>query len=412
MKSDVVIVGAGLAGLCAAITIQRAGFHPVVIDGADRVGGRVRTDHVDGYTLDHGFQVFNPAYPTAKALLNYDELQLKPFSPGVRVVRGSDETLLGNPLRDVSFFTAFANTFRAKGFSGFSDVSKFGIYAGLAASKTSPDVYDCTAREALRRAGMSEDFVEHTLKPFLTGVFLEDCLETSRRTLDFVLEFFIKGVPAVPARGMSAIPLQLSSLLHSDSVLLNTWAHRVSANQVQSDAGTLDASAVILASDFETAHAWLGTNNHSWRSVTTWYHTSNQPLMNGKALLSVDGNSAGPAINTVPLTNTANTYAPEDKVLISSSTLGTDTSTEMENRLRHHLAHIYRTNTDDWTLIGVRSVERALPSSLPPMHIHNSVPCVDGVFMAGDHLRQPSIEAAMASGVAAGQAAIAKIRGR
>ncbi|MEY4322531.1 MAG: hypothetical protein RL410_312 [Actinomycetota bacterium] len=411
-RTDVAIVGAGLSGLAAAITVQRAGLQPLIVEGLDRVGGRVRTDVIDGFTIDAGFQVFNPAYPAAKSILNYDTLRLQSFSPGVRVINGDSETLLGNPLRDASYLISYAKSIRARGISALSDVAKFGTYAGLAASKSEPDIYDCSAREALQRSGMSDDFIEHTIKPFLTGVFLENNLETSRRVLDFVLEYFIKGVPALPANGMAAIATQMAALLHADSINLQTWAHGISEHTIDTDAGRINADSVILATEQDTASAWLGMPNYGWRSVTTWYHSTPTQLLNGKALLSVDGDPQGPVINTVPISNAAPTYAPTGTTLISSSTLGTDTSSEMENRVRQHAAKIYGASTDGWSLVAVTAVEKALPISRPPFNVSTSVPCINGVFVAGDYLREPSINSAIASGVSAGLAAVAKVRGR
>ena len=414
-RPDVLIVGAGLAGLSAAITVQRAGLQPLIVEGTDRVGGRVRSDLIDGFRIDHGFQVFNPAYPASKALLNYDALGLKSFSPGVRVLNADGETLLGNPLRDARYFASYAKTLRNRGLSAIGDVAKFGTYAGLAASKSQPDMYDCSAREALQRAGLSDNFIDHTLQPFLTGVFLEDRLETSRRFLDFVLEYFIKGTPAIPSEGMATIPLQLTGLLHSDAIRLNTWTHSVDEHSINTDAGHLVAGAVIVATDQDTSAAWNGTHNHGWRSVTTWYHafsSSETKLVGGKALLTVDGDHRGPVINTVPLSHAAASYAPAGMTLVSSSTLGTDTSSAAEHAVRQHLSLLYGINTDSWSLVAVTAVEKALPRAVAPYTVHTVAPQSSGVFIAGDHLRQPSINGAMASGVAAGLAAVAKVRGR
>ncbi|MDA8746269.1 FAD-dependent oxidoreductase, partial [Rubripirellula amarantea] len=66
----IVIVGAGLAGLSCALKLAEAGRAVTVLEASNRVGGRVRTDVVDGYTLDHGFQVLLTAYPACQQLLN------------------------------------------------------------------------------------------------------------------------------------------------------------------------------------------------------------------------------------------------------------------------------------------------------------------------------------------------------
>jgi phytoene dehydrogenase-like protein len=59
--ADVVVVGAGLAGLACARRLTRAGVSTTVAEAGDGVGGRVRTDRVDGMLLDRGFQVHNTA---------------------------------------------------------------------------------------------------------------------------------------------------------------------------------------------------------------------------------------------------------------------------------------------------------------------------------------------------------------
>jgi monoamine oxidase len=55
--ADVVVVGAGLAGLSCAKQLSGMGRRVILLEASDRVGGRVRTDVVDGLNLDHGFQV-------------------------------------------------------------------------------------------------------------------------------------------------------------------------------------------------------------------------------------------------------------------------------------------------------------------------------------------------------------------
>ena len=81
-RPDVLIVGAGLAGLCAARRLHEAGVSFQILEGSDGIGGRIRTDHMDGFLLDRGFQVLLTAYPEARAVLDYAALDLKKFTPG------------------------------------------------------------------------------------------------------------------------------------------------------------------------------------------------------------------------------------------------------------------------------------------------------------------------------------------
>ena len=99
-QCDVVIVGAGLAGLSAAREIQRHGLSVIVLESSDDVGGRVRTDIVDGFQLDRGFQVMLTAYPEFKTQVDMRALDLRPFDPGALVWRNGKVML---------FPTRFAN---------------------------------------------------------------------------------------------------------------------------------------------------------------------------------------------------------------------------------------------------------------------------------------------------------------
>jgi hypothetical protein len=409
---DIAIVGAGLAGLSAALTAQRAGLSVVLIEGSDRVGGRVTSDVIDGFICDRGFQVFNPAYPHSKSLLNYDLLSLRSFAPGIRIVDGDHDKFLANVLRDVTYAPTMVKQLLHGGLQETTDFIKFIAYAGNATITSRPAVFETDARSSLKQAGISDSFIELYLRPFLTGVFLEGSLESSRRFLDFVVEYFVKGVPALPADGMRAISEQLAHNLHSDSLHLNTWVHRVAPHEVVTDGGTLSAQAVIVATDMDTASAWLGIDSRGWNSVTTWYHVADgarAQLNGGKPQLVVDA-SDGPVINSIPLSHAAATYAPVGKHLISSSTLGTDTSSEMEQRVRRQLASMYRTDTSDWDLIATYPIARALPRTLPPFVARSDSKIDDGLFVAGDTITLPSIDSAMESGMRAARAAIADIR--
>jgi uncharacterized protein with NAD-binding domain and iron-sulfur cluster len=99
-KYKYIIVGGGLSGLVAAKELLDKGEDSfLIVEASDKVGGRIRTDKLDGYLLDRGFQVFIDSYPEAIDFFDYDELQLKPFLPGALVRYGDDFHLLSDPLR-------------------------------------------------------------------------------------------------------------------------------------------------------------------------------------------------------------------------------------------------------------------------------------------------------------------------
>ncbi len=405
---DVLIVGAGLAGLSAAVALHKAGIHVCVIEGSKEVGGRVKTTKRDGYILDHGFQVFNPAYSNASEILDYSKLHLRKFSPGVNIVSESGSTKLGNPILDPTFAISFL-----KHPEKFADLAKFGLYCSslLDFMKTKPNQEETDAHTALQRAGMSENFIANTLQPFLSGVFLEADMKTSSKFLEFVLQYFLKGTPAVPAFGMGSIAEQLASQLPSDSIQLSNPAHGIEGTTVRTDSGSISANHVIVATDQETTAAWLGTKSRGWQSVITWYHSTDiarEHLAGGKALLHVDSAKRGPVLNTVPLSHAASSYAPTGKHLISTSTLGLDNSLARENQVREHLALIYGVDTQDFQTIDVFTIEKALPVSTVPLVQLTDIEVRPNVFVAGDSFTNPSIDGAIESGRLAANAIIAK----
>ncbi len=81
-RPDVLIVGAGLSGLSCALWLHEGGLSVLVLEASDGIGGGVRTDEVEGFLLDRGFQVFLMAYPEAQRVLDYGALDFKPFYPG------------------------------------------------------------------------------------------------------------------------------------------------------------------------------------------------------------------------------------------------------------------------------------------------------------------------------------------
>jgi len=395
---DVVIIGAGLAGLAAARQLSIHGVDVVVVDSSDAVGGRVRSDVVDDFILDRGFQLYNPSYPEPSRVLDHQALHLQALVPGVVVCKGTHRIHLGDPRRKPGW--ALQGASRRTG-SALSKM-RFASYAWKQSRRPVREIEraaDRDAYSALRAAGIDSTFIESVLRPFLTGVFLEPDLVTSQRFLDLVLRSFIRGVPSVPAAGMQAIPVQLAGSLPAGSVRLGTRATQVTGSRVRTDGDDLEAGAVIVATDPIAAATLLpGLTIPAGNSVTTWYHATSTTLTGGDGVLVVDGEPRGPVINSVAISNAAPDYAPAGRTLVSSSTLGTDASAEAERQVREHLAVMHGTSTRDWELIGSYAIPYALPAMLPPLQVRHPVDLGDGLFVAGDHRDTASIQGAMVSG--------------
>jgi phytoene dehydrogenase-like protein len=413
-EADVIVVGAGLAGLACARTLTAAGLDVIVLEAADAVGGRVRTDVVDGFRLDRGFQVLNPSYPSLETFVDLARLDLHSYLSGVIVALGTRHHLIADPRRSPQ---AVVSTALAPVGSVPGKV-RLGALA-LQTARRSPDadlaVPESTTAELLQRHGIEPDTVERLLRPFLTGVFLEDALTTSSRFFDFVLRSFVKGSPGLPALGMQALSDEVARPLPPDTVRLDTPARSVSGGRVATDSGELRARALVVAVDPDRVDDLLpGFSAPPMRSVTTWYHTTpgvpGSALTNGLPVLLVDGERRGPVINTSVLSTVAPEYAPPGSTLVSSSVLGTSGPAADEAAVRAHLATLYRRSTADWQLIERVPVPAALPRMPAPLALDKPVRYVESTYICGDHRATGSIEGALHSGHRAAEAVLTDLR--
>jgi hypothetical protein len=272
---------------------------------------------------------------------------------------------------------------------------------------------DDTAAAALASAGVSPDAITHLLRPFLAGVFLEPDLVTSRRFLDVVLRAFLHGTPSVPVHGMAAIPHQLAAHLSDGTVECGRPVREVQGRRVETESGALTSRAVIVATDPRTASGLLpGLRAPEMNGVTTWYHTTDDlGIADGRPVLHIDGDAAGPIINTVVVSHAAPTYAPSGRALIASSVLGTGGAADGEAEILHHAAQLYGTATGGWETVGVYRIPDALPAMIPPHDFRRPVSLGEGLFVAGDHRDSASIQGAMVSGRRTAQAVISSLGG-
>jgi len=400
---EVVVIGAGLSGLACARHLSAAGVAVTVLEAEDVVGGRVRTDTVDGMLLDRGFQVHNTGYPEARRVLDHADLQLRPFAAGALVRVGDRLHRVGDPRRVPTWAprTALApiGSLRDKAL-----IAKLALEAAL----HSPDALlsrpETTTYAALRERGMSDQVIDRFFRPFLSGVFLEDELATSSRLFDLVWRSFVRGSQCVPATGMGALPAQLAGGL---DVRLSTPVDTVTAGRVRAGGEVLTPRVVVVAAAAQAAGRLLpGLDVPSSRSVTTHYHLAPEAPVTEAAIV-LDGERSGPVANTVVLTNAAPTYAP-GRHLVSSSVVSGDAS---EPVVRAHLARLYGVDTRRWEAVASYTVSGALPSQAPPMgRFVKAVRLEPGLYVCGDHRDSASIQGALVSGRRAATAVLQEIR--
>ncbi len=400
---DVAVVGAGLAGLCAALHLSAAGRSVQLFEASDGVGGRVRTDVVDGYRLDRGFQVYDTAYPESARVLDHDALDLQLFPNGAMLRYGDRFHRLVDPRQDPlhSWRAALApfGTWRDK-----LALARLGLKVWRTDGQRLLDEPERTAYDAFRRAGLSDVVIDRLLRPFLSGVLLEDELTTSSHYVELVLRCFARGRQAVPADGMGAIPEQLASRLLTP-VAFDRRARAVTPKRVEfDDGGTTSAEAVVVAADPVTATElvpMLGPPPEARRS-TTYYFAADRSVSDG-GLLALNGEGYGPIGNVLTMTDCAPGYGSGP--LVQASTLHPDVP---ERDIRDHLRSWYGTAVDGWSLLATYDIPYALPAAEPPQgRLRGRVRVEPGLYACGDWRDSPSIQGAMVSGRRAAEALLA-----
>jgi protoporphyrinogen oxidase len=384
-EHDVIVVGAGAAGLACARRLVDGGRAPLVLERADAVGGRIRTDSVEGFRLDHGFQVLPLAYPEARSTLDFARLRLGEFERGAIVRVDGRFRRVADPIRSpIRGIRALAG-----GVVGVRDGA-----ALVRLSRGSDD--ETTAAEALRRAGVSRATTERILAPLLRGVFLDEQLTTSSRLLDFVLRTFVGGAAALPEGGIGSITEQLAEGV---DVRTRTAVATVGPHAVSLESGeTLRASAVVVA----TAGI-IDEPAHGWNGVSCVYFDAPKPPISGPWLV-LDGGS-GPINNLCVPSEVSAGYAPPDRALVSLTILGAG-EPDLD-AVRRQLRGWFGTATAEWRHLRTYRIPRALPAYPVGGSLEQPTRLAPGLFACGDHRLHPSLNGALASGRRAAEAVLA-----
>jgi phytoene dehydrogenase-like protein len=392
---DVAIIGAGLAGLIAARVLCGAGFEVVVVEAADRPGGRVRTDRVDGMLLDRGFQLLNPSYPQALRTFDLGALRLQSFEAGAVVAHGARHHVVADPRRSPGDALG-ALRFPLGSLREKVAFARWALEVGYGPIARIKRADDSSLADELRRRGLDGALTEAVLRPFLAGVLGEDDLRTSRRFAELLVRSFVRGTPALPESGMQALPDQLAARLPQGVLRVSTAATALHGTTVDTTAGALTARAVVVAADVQAAAGLLHAAVPTTRALTTFYHLApSSPAR--RRMLHLDGDRRGPLVNSAVLTDVAPSYAP-GRVLVSSTVLGGDGSGEMERSVRAHAAVLYAADTSRWEHVATYPIVAALPETPPGTPLRQAVSLGDGVYVAGDHRDTASIQGALVSG--------------
>jgi phytoene dehydrogenase-like protein len=375
-SAEVLIVGAGLAGLSAALSLQAAGKDVLVVESSDRAGGRVASDLIDGFICDRGFQLINAKYPALQELDVIKELDFLPAPRVIEVSLGEKRHPIGDP-RQAPWTVLNRET--------GSISEKIALLRFIAGNVKA----DQSIADALRSAGTCYDRV---LRPFLQGVFLTDPENVDAVYGRTIVKSFVNGQPGVPRKGVGELPKALAKRV--ENIVYNAQVERIEKKSVKTNNGSFTAEKILIATDATTATQLLGlTEVPRMAGCITWYHaTSHNP--SGTGHLVVDGQRRGPIINTVVISDISKNYAPTGQNLISTTT---DLNVT-ESDVRRHLAILWGTSTHGWQFIAKYEIPAALPIHNVGRALSQGMKINDHHFVAGDHRTVPSQQGALFSG--------------
>jgi phytoene dehydrogenase-like protein len=407
----VVIVGAGIAGLACANYLHRQGREVMLLDAADGVGGRVRTDVVDGFRLDRGFQILLTAYPEAQRLLNYAALDLQPFRSGARIHHDEGGATscwmqLRNPFSEP--FSVFQTLVSPVG--TFSDKLRIVSLIRAVQSQSTHELFDQPATstaEFLREWGFSEQMLDRFFRPFFGGVFLEDDLHTSSNFFQFCFKNFFLGEAAMPAGGIGQIASQLAGRLPAGSIRLNVPAERIEDQTVYLASGeTLQAEAIVLAVDATSAARLRGLpqpESTAFTHTTCTYFaapaTARPVSLTNDKLLILNTKRSSSVHNVAVISDIVPACAPPDQLLISVSTQGLAQvdAAALATRIRAELTGWYGESVQAWRHLRTYHLPQALPA-YGPSAVHQPLHLSGTLYQCGDQTAYPSLNAAMQTG--------------
>ncbi|MEC8220356.1 MAG: NAD(P)/FAD-dependent oxidoreductase [Verrucomicrobiota bacterium] len=408
-EEPVIIVGAGMAGLSCAVHLRAAGLNIRLIDSGDGVGGRVRTDVVDGFLLDRGFQVYLDAYPETGDLLDLKALDLRKFEPGALIFNGKRlKRLMDVFRRPASIWTSATAPI-----GGFIDKLRVGLMRSQILGSTLEQIAnreDLKTESYLRGRKFSEAMIDSFFRSFYGGIFLESELRTSSRMFEFTFKMLGQGSATLPAKGMGEIPKQLAARLPPDSITLNQKVVSLDAHSVTLSSGEqIRGRAVVLATNAASVGSLLPDLRErmpEWRSVTNLYFCAPSSPIN-ESIICLNGSGEGVVNNVCALTDVSPDYSPDERALISVSVLGLHPQEALLAKVRQELMGWFGECVAKWCHLRTDLIPEALPEQTPKAQKHKlGYIQQKGIYVCGDHTTSASIEGAVISGKRAAEAII------
>ena len=392
--TDIIILGAGPAGLACALKCQQLGREYLLIEGSNRIGGRLGSLYEDGYIFDLGFQVYNSAYVNTNRLLDLDELNLKYFKPGAAVHYGNSFQIVSDPLRDISkvFSTIFSNittvSDKLKILSLKNSLSNYNIEE----DKTD----DITTLRFLKQYGFSDIMIDNFFIPFFSGIFHEKTLDTSSKFFKYVFSNFNNGLASLPEKGMQVIPEQLMSKIDIERVMMEKTAINLDdGNKVIFDDGDIiKGENIILTGESTTLAEKI---KYEYNEVSTIYFTTENEIENGDYIHLYPEDDL---INNIAIPSSiSSAYSNGHSHLISITILEYDCSDlELIKKIRKRLSNYYGGEPGSYDFLRTFSISKATIKQ-PVGHFERKKIVKNGLIIAGEQATNGSIEGAIISGL-------------
>lgn len=423
-QADVVIVGAGVAGLSAAHRLTSAGVTTAVLEAAPCTGGRMSTEKIDGFRLDRIGQLLSTAYPELRLTPGLGTLALRPFAPGVLLHSDGRRQRAGafakprsarGALHAVRALASAPRPSSARGVPGHTSppkaragaplgtaVDQARLGAALARLASAPVERLLTrpespAAQALAARGVPARTIDGFLRPLLAALLCDPELTTSSRCADLALRAFASGRLCVPEGGAEALPELLARALPPGTVHTGVRVTSVATTSVTTaEHGTVRCRAVLLATDAGTAAELLpGLRVPDFHPVTVVHHTMDEPPQTGASLL-LDADRGGPVAHTAVISEVDPSRAPAGRALVSSTVLGTPPP-DVDTAVRMHLSRLYGTSTARWETLAVHHTPQAVPAMRPPHDLRRPVRLMAGLYVCGDHRDTSTVQGALHS---------------
>lgn len=403
MDCEVIIVGGGLSGLSCARELRKHGVSCLILEEKDRPGGRVKTDKVDGFLLDRGFQVLQTGYPEAQTALDYNELDLRRFPAGVAVRWNGKFHIIADPRYHPANFLSTA----------FSPIGNFKDRLGMlrlgrsVTRGTFEDIFTQPEERTidfLQGWGFSEQFIHRFFVPFFAGACLDRSITASSRVLKYIFRVFSSGDAALPAFGMEDIPKQLASSLPKETIRLNSKVESVSSGLVTlADGSCLQAKMIVLATSRPVVEKLLKVPHFgSSRRESCLYYSCDWKTPFNNPFLVLNGDNSGPINNLAFPSLVAPHYAPEGKTLVTAVVLGEEHrgDPDLESKVRTQLLQWFGDGMNDLRHLHTYQIEDALPNQDPPTANPYTLPDIitSTIRVCGEYQSLPGTQWALLSG--------------